>query len=55
MIETNKGRFFLSTGRDHDGKYVTFATDIYDSSHYYTFNVNATEEEIINEINNMED
>ncbi len=55
MITTNKGRFFLSVGLDADGIMCTFASSIYDSALYYTFAVNATDEDIINEINNMED
>ena len=55
MITTNKGRFFLSVGLDADGIMRTFASSIYDSALYYTFAVNATDEEIINTINEMED
>ena len=55
MIETNKGKFFLTSGLDEDGILRTIASSIYDSAFYYTFAINATEEEIINEINNMED
>lgn len=57
MIDTNKGKFYvLRNVVNYDGVTpLTQAVCVADEDLVYTFARNSTDEEIINEINNMED
>lgn len=56
IVQTNKGRFKISTVEDEQGLSVlAVATNVDDNRHFYTFSINSIIEDIVKQINEMED
>lgn len=54
IVQTNKGRFKITTIEDSQGRFAV-AISIDDNRCFYTFSINSIIEDIVRQINEIED